>query len=109
MISHIDRELIIGDLGVTLIKIKTKSGKVDYDPIIYVKDATGWHILPYADARGLKKFAMSRTKDEQIHLRLFNEWANMVEEQEQQAGNGKTATRPESESEGGDAKNYQER
>ncbi|MDX1680110.1 MAG: hypothetical protein R3242_05190, partial [Akkermansiaceae bacterium] len=84
-ISHVNRQLIIGDLGVTLIRIEASSGEVDYDPLIYVKDESGWHILPYADERGLKAFAAKRTKDEQIHLELFDKWANLVAEQEQEA------------------------
>ncbi|MGJ8697797.1 MAG: hypothetical protein ACSHYF_15880 [Verrucomicrobiaceae bacterium] len=80
-ISHVGKELVIGNLGATLLRIEAKSGTVDYDPIIYVKDGEGWHIVPWGDQEGLRVFAASRTDDEQIHLKLLNTWGSLVEEQ----------------------------
>lgn len=80
-IMHVDRELIIGNLGATLIKIQNKSGDVDYDPILYVQEGGSWYIIPWADEKGLRVFAASRSEDEQIHLKLFNEWAHLLEKQ----------------------------
>ena len=103
-ITHIDRELIIGDLGATLIKIQTKSGDVDYDPILYAREDESWYIVPWADEKGLRAFAAGRSQDEQIHLKLFNEWAHLLEKQleskAEQDGADQPATAPESKSEG---------
>ena len=78
-ISHINKELVIGNLGATIIKIESKSGDVDYDPVIYVRDGSSWYIIPYADEKGLRDFAASRTEDEQVHLKLFERWVYLMQ------------------------------
>jgi hypothetical protein len=105
-VAHVDRELVIGDLGVTLMRIEFEGHPVaNFKPIIGVRTAAGWRLFPWASESDLKVLIHQRTPDEQIHLRLFNAWANLVEEQIEkvaEAGTGQPATRPESKSEGGD-------
>lgn len=80
-LKAIDRELVIGDLGVTLIKFSTKGGESDYDPLVCMKTKEGWRAVPWENEEDARKFAASRTSDEQIHLKLFDEWADLVVEE----------------------------
>ncbi|QQL44092.1 hypothetical protein [Sulfuriroseicoccus oceanibius] len=81
-VAHVDKELVIGDLGVTLMRIDFEGHPVaNFKPIICVRTEAGWRLFPWASQSDLKVLMDQRTPDEQIHLRLFNTWANLVEEQ----------------------------
>ncbi|MBK1884911.1 hypothetical protein JIN85_21045, partial [Luteolibacter pohnpeiensis] len=81
-VAHVDKELVIGDLGVTLMRIDFEGHPVaNFKPIICVRTDAGWRLFPWASQSDLKVLMDQRTPDEQIHLRLFNTWANLVEEQ----------------------------
>lgn len=80
-ITGVPNELVIGDLGVTLICFESdKSTKRDYDPMICVRTSDGWRVYPWASQADLKRFVDQRTPEEQIHLKLFTEWAKLTEE-----------------------------
>lgn len=89
-LTHVDRELVVGELGVTLMRIAGAGGKAAYKPIICLKVKEGWHVFPWSGEQDLKVLFDLRTKEEQIHLRLFNEWAHLMEkllaEEAEQAG-----------------------
>ena len=78
-LTHVDRELVIGELGVSLMRIEGAGGKSDYKPIVCLKVKDGWRVFPWSGESDLKVLFDQRTKEEQIHLRLFNEWANLME------------------------------
>ena len=81
-VEHVDKELVIGDLGVTLMRIEIEGHPVaNFKPIICVRTDAGWRLFPWASESDLKVLLDQRTPDEKIHLRLFNTWANLVEEQ----------------------------
>ena len=81
-ISHIPRELIIGELGVSLMKIKSEDPlRSRYLPIIFVRTETGWKIFPWSSEADIKVLFDQRSPEEQIHLKLFNKWANLTENQ----------------------------
>jgi hypothetical protein len=50
-----------------------------FNPIICLKVEGTWLIFPWATEEHLKVLFKQRSKEEQIHLRLFNEWANLME------------------------------
>lgn len=80
-IGAIDKQLIIGDLGVTLMRLEsTDPPKVGYKPMIFVKVGGIWKVFPWATQSDLKTLADQRTPEERIHLQLFNKWANLMEE-----------------------------
>ncbi|RYD78855.1 MAG: hypothetical protein EOP84_13760 [Verrucomicrobiaceae bacterium] len=103
-VAHVDRELVIGNLGVTLMRIDFEGHPVaNFQPIIGVRTDKGWQLFPWASESDLKVLMQQRTPDEQIHLRLFDRWAHLIEEQiekEAEAGTVQPATRPESKPEG---------
>ena len=79
-IKSVDRELIIGELGVTLMRIDAVGDDgPDYNPIICIKSKGKWVIFPWGTEKHLKVLFDQRSKEEQIHLKLFNEWANLME------------------------------
>ena len=81
-VAHVDKELVIGDLGVTLMRIEFEGHPVaNFKPMICVRTDAGWRLFPWASESDLKVLMEQRTPDEQIHLRLFNTWANLTEEQ----------------------------
>jgi hypothetical protein len=81
-VAHVDKELVIGDLGVTLMRIEFEGHPgANFKPMICVRTDTGWRLFPWASESDLKVLMEQRTPDEQIHLRLFNIWANFTEEQ----------------------------
>ena len=81
-VSHVPRELIIGNLGVSLIKLKSTDGPTpSYKPLIFVKTESGWKLFPWSRQADLKILIEQRNPDEQIHIQLFNKWANLVEDQ----------------------------
>ena len=80
-IGAIDKELIIGDLGVTLTRLEsTDPPKVGYKPLIFVKVGGIWKVFPWATQSDLKSLADQRNPEERIHLQLFNKWADLMEE-----------------------------
>ena len=81
-ITRIDKELVIGDLGVTLIRLDFEGRpKPKYQPLICVRSNNIWKIFPWTSQSDLKVLLNQRNPDEQIHLQLFNEWANLTEDQ----------------------------
>ena len=103
-ISRIENELVIGDLGVTLIRLDLDGhAKPNYKPLICVRTDSGWRIFPWASQADLNILLEQRSPEEQIHLKLFNEWGNLIEElltkQAQQGVADQPATAPESNSE----------
>ncbi len=80
-IGAIDKELIIGDLGVTLTRLEsTDPPKVGYKPLIFVKVSGVWKVFPWATQSDLNALADQRTPEERIHLQLFNKWTNLMED-----------------------------
>ena len=92
-ISEVERELVIGDLGVTLFQFEM-DGKKDMKPIICVRTNGEWKVYPWASESDLNGLLKTRTPDEQIHLQLFNKWANLVEEQIKEQAEGATKSSP---------------
>jgi predicted acyl esterase len=81
-ITRIDKELVIGDLGVTLIRLDIEGRtEPNYQPLICVRFNDTWKIFPWTSKSDLKILLKQRSPDEQIHLQLFNEWAKLTEEQ----------------------------
>jgi hypothetical protein len=79
-LTSVDRELIIGELGVTLMRMDAEGAEAPhFNPIICLKVEGTWLIFPWATEEHLKVLFKQRSKEEQIHLRLFNEWANLME------------------------------
>ena len=98
-LTSVDRELIIGELGVTLMRMDAEGSKAPrFNPIICLKVEGKWLIFPWATEEHLKVLFNQRSKEEQIHLKLFNEWANLIEkllaEEVVPAGAGQPATKP---------------
>jgi hypothetical protein len=77
-LTPVDRELVIGELGVTLMRFEVADGKFDFKPIVCLKTKDGWRVFPWSSEADLKVLFDQRTKEEQIHLRLFNEWAHLM-------------------------------
>jgi len=98
-LTSVDMELIIGELGVTLMRMDAEGAKdPHFNPIICLKVEGKWLIFPWATEEHLKVLFNRRSKEEQIHLRLFNEWANLMEklltEEVEQPGSAQPATKP---------------
>ena len=82
LISHVSRELILGDLGVTLLKMNFEGhSEAQYKPMICVRTKDGWKIFPWSSDKDLKVLLDQRNQEEQIHLQLFNTWANLTKAQ----------------------------
>jgi hypothetical protein len=105
-VARVDKELVIGNLGVTLLRTDFEGqDEPEYGPLVCVRTESGWRVFPWASESDLKVLFEQRTPDEQIHLKLFDLWGNLTEQQlkkEAEAGTGQSATRPESKSEGDD-------
>jgi hypothetical protein len=79
--TKIERELVIGDLGVTLMRLDIEGNpEPDYKPILCLKEKGKWRVIPWASEKDLKAVYEQRSKEEQIHLKLFNKWANLMGE-----------------------------
>jgi len=80
-ISRIENELIIGDLGVALIRVESVDHREPrYRPFICVRTSKGWRAYPWFNEADLKLLYEQRTPEEQIHLKLFNKWGNLMGE-----------------------------
>jgi hypothetical protein len=104
-VAPVNKELVIGNLGVTLLRTDFEGqDEPQYGPMVCVRTESGWRVFPWASESDLKVLLEQRTPDEQIHLKLFNLWGNLTEQQlkkeAEQAGAGQPATRPELKSEG---------
>jgi hypothetical protein len=105
-VTTIDKELVIGDLGVTLMRLDfADQPKATFRPIVCVRVSGSWKVFPWSSTSDLKVLAETRTPEEKIHIQLFNKWANLMEdlllEQEaEQVSAGQPATRPDSKPEG---------
>lgn len=98
-ITRVDRELIIGELGITLMRLDSEDDKAPhYNPIICLKVEGKWLIFPWATEEHLQVLFDQRSKEEQIHLKLFNEWSNLMEkllaEETKREGPAQPATKP---------------
>lgn len=99
-ITAIDKELIIGDLGVTLMRLDFEGEpKGSFRPIVCVRTSGQWKIFPWSSTSDLKVLADTRTPDERIHIQLFNKWANLMEDllleqAEPQTAPARPATKP---------------
>ena len=107
--SSVDKELVIGDLGVTLMQIDfEEEDQTSFRPIVCVRTPEGWRVFPWFSTSDLEVLADSRTPEERIHIQLFNRWANLMEDlllEQQKAEQGvapQSATRSESDPEGSD-------
>jgi hypothetical protein len=105
-VTAIDKELVIGDLGVTLMRLDfADQPKASFRPIVCVRVSGSWEVFPWSSTSDLKVLSEMRTPEEKIHIQLFNKWANLMEdlllEQEDKKGNAnQPATRPDSKPEG---------
>jgi hypothetical protein len=92
-VSKVERELVIGDLGVTLFSFEMDGNK-DLKPIICVRDQGEWKVYPWATESDMNGLLKTRTPDEQIHLQLFDEWARLVEKQMEEQAKGAAKPTP---------------
>jgi hypothetical protein len=105
-VTAIDKELVIGDLGVTLVRLDfADQHKASFQPLVCVRASGTWKVFPWSSTSDLKVLAETRTPEEKIHIQLFNKWASLMEDLllEQEAGEanaGQPATRPDSKPEG---------
>jgi hypothetical protein len=80
-ITAVDKELIIGDLGGTLMRLDFEGQpKPSFRPIGCVRTEGKWKIFPCASTSDLKVLAEMRTPEEKIHIQLFNKWASLMED-----------------------------
>jgi hypothetical protein len=98
-LTKVDRELVIGELGVTLMRLDAEGDNdPSYNPIICLKVQGKWFIFPCGTEKHLKVLFDQRSKEEQIHLKLFNEWSNLMgkllAEEAEQPGADHPATKP---------------
>ena len=78
-LSNIKNELVIGDLGVTLIRVDfADQPEPKYRPLICVRTKNGWRVFPWSTQDDLKTLYEQRTPEEQIHLKLFNKWGQLI-------------------------------
>ncbi len=52
-----------------------------YRPLLCVKKNNNWFVVPWTKQDHLRQFSQQRTPYEQIHLKLFEKWANLIEKQ----------------------------
>lgn len=45
-LTPVDRELVIGELGVTLMRFEVANGKFDFKLIVCLKTKDGWRVFP---------------------------------------------------------------
>ncbi len=80
-ISAVEKELIIGDLGISLTRLEfTEPAKIGYKPMFFVKIDGVWKIFPRATQKDIDILKEQRSPDERIHLQLFNEWVSLTQE-----------------------------
>jgi hypothetical protein len=97
--TKIERELVIGELGTTLVRLDSEGDShSDYERIVCLKVHGEWLIYPWATEEDLKVLSNQRSKEEQIHLKLFKEWSRLMEkllaEEAAQPGAAQPATQP---------------
>lgn len=78
-LRHVNRELIIGDIGMTLLGIRRAGGpKFDFDPLIFRRSGDQWKMFPWANESHLKEFFSSLSPEEQSDVRLLQKWAQAL-------------------------------
>lgn len=80
-VSTPEKELVIGDLGVTLLRIEKLRPEqfVRYVPMIWVRVDGSWNFVPWTNEKELHDFAKTRSAEEQIHIKLMDKWADEIE------------------------------
>ncbi len=78
-VTAVDKELIIGDLGVTLMRIDfDEQPKPSFRPIVCVRIDDHWKVFPWVTTSDMKELAKQRTPEETIHIQLLNEWTHLM-------------------------------
>lgn len=75
------RELVIDKIGAKMMCMEAQGGEWrNFVAVIWVKEADEWKLVPWEREEHLREFAKARSAEEQIHLKLIDEWEGLMED-----------------------------